>query len=71
MHIVETDGGPDHAIKTLQNKLTILSQLLITNVDKLIVTRGYQGLSYLKTVERKMSVLNTGLSNIALQTKPC
>ena len=49
-----TDGGPDHRF-TLQNVLT-------TNVDKLVVIRGFPpGLSYPNTAERTMLVLNIGL----------
>ena len=68
--LIETDGGPDHAISTLKNKLAIFAMFLVTRVYKLIVIRGCPGLSYLNTVERTMSVLNIGLANLALHMKP-
>ena len=42
--LIETDGGPNHVIRTLQNKLTIFALFLVTSVDKIIVIRGCAGL---------------------------
>ena len=52
--LIETEGGANHAIITLQKKLAIFPMLLWTTVDKLILIRGCPDLLYLNTVERKM-----------------
>ena len=66
---IETKGGHDHVISTLQNKLIIFSLFLVTIVYKLIVIRSFPSILYLNRVERKMSVLNIDFSNLALQMK--
>ena len=39
--LIETDGGPDHAIRTLHKKLVIFYLFLVARVDKIIVVRGF------------------------------
>ena len=48
--LIETDGGPDRTIVTLQKKLAIFDLLLTISVDKIIVIRGCPVLLYIKTV---------------------
>ena len=36
------------------------------NMDKLVATPEYPGLYYLNTVEREISLLNTGISSLSL-----
>ena len=69
--LIETDGGPDHAISTFQNKFAILALFLFTSVGRIIFIRGCPGIFCLSILERKMPVLNISLSNLAFQIKPC
>ena len=64
--LIETEGGNNHAIITLQNKLAIFTMLLLTSVDKLIVICGCPGLFYINTAEKK----KCHLSISALQISP-
>eukprot|EP00957_Ditylum_brightwellii_P038933 2941580-Ditylum_brightwellii.AAC.1 len=67
--LVEADGGPDHAF-SLQNWCALFALFLVSNVDKLVADCGCPSLSYLNTVERKMSVLSIGTNNYAASIKP-
>ena len=62
----ETDGGPDHNIQFLSNKLACVAFFLMTPIDRLLMIRGCPGLSRRNVVERAMSLLNIGLSGLAL-----
>ena len=68
--LIETYGGPNHEIITLQNNLAIFALFLFTGVDKLIVSPDCLGILYLNTVDRTMSVINIFLANFALKMKP-
>ena len=68
--LIKNDGGPNHAIRTLHNKVGIFSMLLVIRVDKLILIRSLPGLLCLNKVDRTITVLNIELANLALQMKP-
>lgn len=68
--LIEADGGPDHNLTFLSNKIALLGLFLIGNMDKLTATRGCPGLSYLNTAERAMANLNIGLSCLSLSLDP-
>ena len=65
--LLETDGGPDHNLKFLRNCISLLATFLVGNMDKLVAVRGCPGHSYLNTVERCMSILNLGLTNLGVR----
>ena len=68
--LMECDGGPDHNLTFLSNQLALLGLFLVGGMDKLTATRGCPGSSYLNTAERLMSLLNIGLSSLALMLDP-
>jgi len=65
--LLEIDGGPDHNIKLLRNCISLLAAFLVGNMDKLVAVRGCPGHSYSNTVERCMSILNLGLTNLGMR----
>ena len=65
---LEIDGGSDHNHKHVRNQLALFGLFILRNMDKLNVTRGYPGLSFLNTSERAMDFLNIGLSGFALKS---
>ena len=72
MVFLETSGGPDHNIKHWRNVLSLFTIFLVGNInkDKLCAAYGCPGHSYLNTVERCMSILNLGLTNLSLTMDP-
>ena len=60
----------DHDLRRVFNKISLLGLFLNGNMDKLVATRGCHGISYLNTVGRVMSLLNTGLSSLSLSFDP-
>ena len=60
----------DHNLTFLSNQLALLGLFLVCPMDKLTVVRGCPNLSYLNTCERAMSLLNIGLSALALRMDP-
>ena len=65
--LLETDGGPDHNLRFLRNCILLLAAFLVGNMDKLVAVRRCLRHSYLNTVERCMSILNLGLTNLGMR----
>ena len=65
--LLECNGGPDHNLTFLSNRLELLGLFLVCDMDKLTATRGCPGLSYLLTAERAMPNLNLDISLLATQ----
>ena len=59
---LETDGGGDYNHKHVYNQLDLFGLFILGNMDKLNVTHGCPGLSFLNTGEKPMSLLHIGLS---------
>ena len=68
--LVKCYGGPDHNLSHLENHISVFALILFINIDKLVATHSCPGLSYLKTMERAMAILNIGLSVLALSVDP-
>ena len=62
----ETDGDTYHRAMLFSNQISYLGLFMIGNMDTLVTTRGCPGLSDLNTCRRAMSLLNIGLSSLAL-----
>ena len=62
----ETDGGTYHIATLFSNQIAYLGLFFIGNMDTLVETCGFPGLSYLKTCKRAMLLFNIGLSSLAL-----
>ena len=65
---LETDDGGDHNHNHVLNKLALFGRILLGNMDKLNVTRGFPGISFLNTAEGGMALLNIGISGILLKS---
>lgn len=63
--VLQTDAGADHSLKRLQTKLALIRAFKVLDLDRFLVIRcAPNGLAYNK-VERCMSQLNIGLSNVS------
>ena len=67
---LETDGGPDHNIKHWRNVVSLFAIFLVGNMDKFCVGCGCPRHFYLNIVERCMSILNLGPTNLSLTMDP-
>ena len=65
---LDTDGDGDHSHIHVQNKLALFGLFLLGNMDKLNVTRGWHGLSFLNIAKRSMNFLNIGIYGLALNS---
>ena len=64
--LAECDGRPDHNLFHLENQISCFELFIVGNMEKLVETRGCTGLSYLKTAERAMDILNIELLGLEL-----
>ena len=60
------DSRGDNNLRRVFNQISLLGLFLNGNMDKLVATPECPGLSYLNTVEREISLLNTGISSLSL-----
>ena len=67
---MECDGGGDHGLRRVFNQIPLLGLFLNGNMENLVSTRGCPRLSYLNIAEREMSLLNIGISVLALTFYP-
>ena len=61
-----SDGSPNHNIKFLRNQMEFFTLFLLPDVDMLLWLRGYPSLLCINIVERVTSLINIGLSNVAI-----
>ena len=65
---LETDGGGDHNHKHIRNNLALFGLLILGNMDKLNLTRGFPGIYFINTDERNIAFLNIGIYGLALNS---
>ena len=60
------DGGPDHNVRHVRNKLSNIAYSLRRDLDMLITVRTPPSHSWKNPVERCMSILNLGLQSVGI-----
>ena len=64
--LVEYYGKTDHNLGHLGNQISLFVLFPAVNMNKLVATRGFPSLLYLKTAKQAMAILNIGLSGLAV-----
>ena len=66
--VLDICGNGNHNHKHFLNHLDLFGIFIFGNMEKINVTRGFPGISFLHTDKRSMAFLNIGISGLALKS---